>query len=67
MSLPQSVADVLTSQIEEAANVVSNKELKATHVEVTSRGMRVTEEGHDVGLKALSDNANQILGTQNDQ
>ena len=66
MSLPQSVADVLTSQIEDAANV-SNKELKATHVEVTSRGMRVTEEGHDVDLEALSDNANQILGTQNDQ
>lgn len=65
MSLPQSVADVLTSQIEDAANV-SNKELKATHVEVTSRGMRVTEEGHDVDLKALSDSANQILGTQND-
>lgn len=65
MSLPQSVADVLTSQIEDAANV-SNKELRATHVEVTSRGMRVTEEGHDVDLKALSDSANQILGTHND-
>ena len=59
------MADVLTSQIEDAANV-SNKELRATHVEVTSRGMRVTEEGHDVDLKALSDSANQILGTHND-
>lgn len=62
MALPQSVTDVLTAQMEDAVNM-SDRTLRATHVEVTNRGLRLKEEGHNVDLKKLSDSADEVLGT----